>query len=333
MRGATESERRARPALSRLSRAERERIFRRRRRVGGASLTAVAALFVWASASLLGGDDSGGAKQAEPKLLPGGGRLIFPNRRVVAFYGAPQDVELGVLGMGMPDQVGRKLIAQAHLYQQAGRPVLPAFELIATIAHSAPGREGLHRERQPDDVIQRYLVAARRIKALMILDIQPGQADFLDEVEALEPYLAQPDVGLALDSEWSVPEGVVPGKQFGSTDAATINRVSYYLARLVHRDHLPQKLLLVHQFTEGMVTDDEQIRSRPGVAIVSNVDGFGTPELKVGIYKRLTRARTVTPGGGGYFNGLKLFFREDTNILAPASVLALGPQPDIVVYE
>jgi hypothetical protein len=182
-------------------------------------------------------------------------------------------------------------------------------------------------------VIQRYLVAARRIKALTILDIQPGQADFLDEVEALEPYLAQPDVGLALDSEWSVPAGVVPGQRFGSTDAATINRVSYYLARLVHRDHLPQKLLLVHQFTEGMVTDDEEIRSRPGVAIVSNVDGFGTPELKVGVYKRLTRAPSVTLRGGGYFNGLKLFFKEDTNMLTPASVLALRPQPDIIVYE
>jgi hypothetical protein len=333
MQDVAESEWQARRAVSRLSRAERGRVFRRRRRVALAGMAVLIVFFVWATASLFGGGDSGSAEQVKPKLLPGGGRLILPNRRVVAFYGAPQDTELGTLGIGTPDEAGRKLIDQARPYQQPTRPVLPAFELIATIAHSAPGPQGLHRQRQSDAVISRYLAAARRIKALLILDIQPGQADFLDEVQALEPYLAQPDVGLALDSEWSVPPGVVPGQQIGSTDAATINRVSYYLARIVHRDRLPQKLLVVHQFTDGMVTDDLSIRPRPGVAIVSNIDGFGAPDVKAGVYKRLTRPRRVEPRGGGYFNGLKLFFQEDTNLLSPASVLALRPQPDIVVYE
>jgi hypothetical protein len=30
---------------------------------------------------------------------------------------------------------------------------------------------------------------------------------------------------------------------------------------------------------------------------------------------------------------MKLFFKEDTNLMSPADVLALRPQPDVVVYE
>src|SRR5262249_37239633 len=157
-----------------------------------------------------------------------------------------QDPELGVLGIGSPQQAAKKLLAQASAYARPSRPVLPALELIATIAHSAPGQDGLHRQRQTDAVIRRYLRAARRARALLILDIHPGQADFVDEVRSFERFLVLPDVGLALDSEWSVPQGVAPGQVIGSTDAATVNRISYYLARLVYRYRLPQKLLLVH---------------------------------------------------------------------------------------
>jgi hypothetical protein len=289
-------------------------------------------LLFWGISSLGDGDPES-AERAAPEL-PRGGRVVLPRHRIVAYYGAPQDPQLGVLGIGTPEEAARKLLSRARAYGRPGRPVLPAFELIATIAHSAPGEDGLHRERQSDAVLRRYLGTARRARALLILDIQPGRADFLEEVRAFEPYLAQPDVGLALDSEWSVPEGVVPGEAIGSTDAATINRISYYLARLVRRERLPQKLLLVHQFTEGMIKDDDQpILARPGVAIISNIDGFGIPEVKVDVYRMLANAPRTARGRSPHFNGLKLFFEEDTNLMNPASVLSLRPQPDIVVYE
>ena len=58
-------------------------------------------------------------------------------------------------------------------------------------------------------------------------------------------------MGLALDPEWNVPAGVQPGSVIGSTDAATVNQVADYLPRLVRaRKDLPQKVLIVHQFTE-----------------------------------------------------------------------------------
>jgi hypothetical protein len=312
-----------------MSNEEMKKVFQRRRRTALGVVGGVVVL-IWALASLGGGGD---AKDKGPPELPRGGRVLFPHNRVVAYYGAPQNEELGVLGIGTPEQAAKKLLARAPSYDRPSRPVLPAFELIAVIAHSSPGKDGLYRERQTGAVIRRYLQTARRAKALLLLDIQPGHANFLDEARALEPYLRQPDVGLALDPEWSMPAGVVPGQAIGSTDAETVNQVAEYLARLVRTHDLPQKLLLVHQFTEAMVTEDEQIVAPPEIALVSNIDGFGTPELKVGVFKQLTTP-LIAPGvDAGKHIGVKLFFKEDERLLSPAAVLALRPQPEVVVYE
>jgi len=112
---------------------------------------------------------------------------------------------------------------------------LPAFELIAVVASGAPGNDGSYSYRQKRDVIDTYLAAARRAKALLVLDIQPGHSDFMHEVKWLEPYLEQPDVALALDPEWHVGPGQIPGKVLGSVDAADVNRVSSYVSRIVRR--------------------------------------------------------------------------------------------------
>jgi hypothetical protein len=318
--------------MSSLRQGELEHVYRRRRRVALAVAGASALLLLWAVLSVFGGGDDEAAS-AKPAELPRGGRVILPRQRVVAFYGAPQHEELGVLGIGTPAQAGAKLLRQARVYVRPGRPVLPAFELIASIAHAAPGRDGLHRERQSDAVIKRYLLAARRSKALLILDVQPGQGDFVEEARALEPYLSLPDVGLALDPEWNVPEGVAPGEQIGSTTAETINQVSHYLSFLVQSKDLPQKLLIVHQFAEGMVQDRGEIVARPGVAIVSNIDGYGTPGTKNSVYGQLTDPAVLPRAAGASFTGFKLFFREDSELMSPAAVLALRPQPSVVVYE
>ena len=91
----------------------------------------------------------------------------------------------------------------------------------------------------------------------------------------MEPFLKLPDVSLALDPEWSLNPPQLPGQEIGSTDAATVNEVSLYLSRLVRRYHLPQKLLVVHRFTDEMVESENQLERDPGVALVLNVDGFG----------------------------------------------------------
>jgi hypothetical protein len=313
-----------------------------RRRLAALGVVALGALVVGAGVGAGGGSEGGeraaravarhgvvGADRPQPvrrAQLPRGGRRIFPGRRVIAFYGAPQDRELGALGIGTPDQAARRLERLARAYAKRSRPVLPALELLASVADRDAGADEMYRTRQPDAVVERYLRAARRHRALLVLDIQPGHADVLDEARHLERWLRQPDVGLALDPEWHTP-GAVPGTVIGSVTAANVNAVAEYLSGIVRELDLPQKLLVVHQFTESMVEDKASVRTPPGLAVTFNVDGFGTRSAKVSKYRLFTRAHRR------FHAGLKLFYEEDSGLMAPRSVLALRPPPDLVVYE
>jgi hypothetical protein len=306
----------------------------RRRRLLFAGLGIAALLgFVLGVAAGSGGSDSaapapaaGAAPVAE---LPGGGTTIFPDRRVVAFYGSPGDDALGILGIGSPDSAGKKLEKQAEPYAADDRPVLPAMELISTIAASSAGERGDYNIRIPKRMIDEYLAAARRHGALLILDIQPGYTDFMTEVRRLEEYLVEPDVGLALDPEWAVAPPDVPGSVIGSADAAEVNEVSAYLQGLIDEHNLPQKLLVVHQFTEAMIADRESLQARPDVAIVLNSDGFGDPPNKIAKYDEL-RPRGPT---GEFHPGFKLFYSEDFPLMTAKQVDNLKPAPEFVVYE
>jgi hypothetical protein len=161
---------------------------------------------------------------------------------------------------------------------------------------------------------------------LLVLDIQPGRSDFFTETTRLERWLREPAVGLALDPERRVAEGQVPGQVIGQVDAREVNATSAWLAQLVADQDLPEKLFIVHQFTDDMV-DDTRLQPRDGLAMVLNADGFGTRPVKVSKYHQFARAaRTLD-------HGFKLFYREDTGLMSPAQVLRLRPAPAVVVYE
>ena len=307
----------------------RRRVVRQRRIVAAGGLGLLLLVVVLLVSGSSDSTEKVNAAAEGPPQLPRGGRTIFPSHRVVAYYGAPQDPQLGELGIGSPARAARKLERQAGAYAAGGRPILPAFELISTVASGTPGDGDRYSTRQSRGVIDRYLHAARAAKALLILDIQPGHADFMDEVRALRPYLEEPDVSLALDPEWKVPEGQVPGRVIGSTDAAVVNEVSAYLASIVRERNLPQKLLVVHQFTEGMIKRKELLQQPAGVALTLNVDGFGNRVVKVAKYREFTSVPAVRHFHAGY----KLFYHEDTNLMRPPQILRLRPPPELVVYE
>jgi hypothetical protein len=262
-----------------------------------------------------------------PLQLPGGGRRLLPDRRIVAFYGAPQAAELGELGIGTPASAARRLRRQARPYQRKTRPVLPAMELLAVVAAAHPGEGGRYNTRQEPRVINRYLRAARRAKALLILDIQPGRSDFFTETVRLRKWLREPDVSLALDPEWRMGPGQIPGQVIGSVEAREVNATSAWLAQLVKKRNLPEKLFLIHQFTNDMV-DDTQLRERPGLSMVLNADGFGGQAIKKAKYHAFTRSPRPF-----FHECFKLFYREDTDLMTPRQVLRLRPPPDVVIYE
>ena len=309
--------------------APRHIIWRRRL----TALGVLAAVLVVAALLLGNGEDSGNQEPASsaqeppaPPELPRGGRSVLPEHRVVAFYGAPQSRELGALGIGTPSGAARRLAREARRYRRDDRAELPALELIAVIANADPGDDGMYRARQSDSVIRRYLRAARKAKALLLLDIQPGRSDFFTETTRLEKWLKEPDVGLALDPEWRVSEGQVPGQVIGSVDAREVNATSAWLAQLVKDRDLPEKLFVIHQFTDDMV-DHTKVKLREGLDMVLNVDGFGGREVKTAKYRSFAREAE------DFHHGFKLFYEEDTGLMTPRQVLRLRPRPELVVYE
>jgi hypothetical protein len=309
----------------------RRRQAKRRRRLVVLGVAGAAAFALGAAVGA--GKEDGPEREAGLKpaagveQLPRGGRDLLPRHTLVGFYGAPQDDELGALGIGSPAEAAARLAAQARAYEGRG-PVMPVLELLATIAAGDAGEDGSHRLLQPHSVIERYLTEARRQRGLLLLDIQPGRADFAEEVRRLDRWLREPDVGLALDPEWHVGPTEIPGQVIGSVDAETVNEVAARLSRIVVRHDLPEKLLVVHQFTRDMITGRSQLRDRRGVAIVLNSDGFGDPANKIAKYQELRPGR-----GTPFFPGFKLFYREDLDLMSPEEVLSLRPPPKLIVYE
>jgi hypothetical protein len=262
--------------------------------------------------------------------LPRGGRQVFPRYRLVGYSGLTGASTLGRLGTGPLDQRVREMEQRAKPYA-AGREILPVLEVITTIVQASPGRDGLYRSRLSDGRIETYLTAARKRHALLLLNLQPGRADFLSEAKAYRRWLVQPDVGLALDPEWAMGPGQVPGRVFGHTTGRELNTVAAYLADLVKAEDLPEKVLVYHQLAPRIVRGESDLEAHRGVALVKSVDGIGVAAAKVNTYRVVGR---TTPDH--VHPGFKLFYTEDAKagrLMTPQQVLALKPRPEYVLYE
>ncbi len=260
--------------------------------------------------------------------LPRGGFTLFPRYRMVAFYGNHSVAAMGVLGEQPPDQAYDRLWAQAAPYEAGGRPVLPTFELIVSVATKGAGPDGDYSAPSSPEQIQPWLDAARRHGVYLLLDLQTGRTDFLTEARRYEQFLVQPDVGLALDPEWRMDEGEVPGQSVGEVHADEVNAVADYLVGLVREHDLPQKLLVVHQFQVRMVEEKHLIGSPPELAVLFHMDGHGGQAIKKQSYA------AVSDSTGRWWNGFKLFYDEDSDMFEPQELLdEIRPVPDFISYQ
>ena len=250
---------------------------------------------------------------------------------MVAFAGSPHARKLGILGTLPLTVAAQRLRKQAAPYARKTRPVQIAFDLIASIATAAPGPAGKYRIRQSQSVIARHLRVARQKHAALILDVQPGQSNFPDEVYALRSWLKQPDVQLALDPEWRMRPGVVPGSEIGYVSSGELQATLNMVAGIVKANHLPSKLVIVHRFTEGELKDFDAVKVPAGIVPVVSIDGVGSIATKTATYHRI--APTLPKP---WLPGFKLFYQEDAKaggIFSPAEVMALQPRPWVVLYE
>lgn len=257
-----------------------------------------------------------------PAPLPGS---ILPAKRIVAFYGNPLSKRMGILGALPPEQMLRKLDAEVAAWNRldAAHPVQPALHLIVLVADGYPGSSGKYRTRHDSAMIEKVYRWARSRNALLFVDLQVGQSTLQAELPWIEKFLVRPDVHLAIDPEFSMKKGGVPGRRVGTYDAADINYASRFLAKLVDEHKLPPKILVVHRFTPGGVTNTKNITLDPRVQIVMDMDGFGPPWMKRDTYWRDIKREPVQ------FTGWKQFTKRknDSPPTPRGDILRLWPVP------
>ena len=258
---------------------------------------------------------------------------IFPFNRIVAFYGNLYSKKMGILGKLPKNEMLAKLKEEVANWQAADSsiPVIPALHYIAVSAQGSPGKGGKHRLRMPFHQIDTIMNWAHEINALTFLDIQVGQSTVGEEIPPLEAYLKLPDVHLGIDPEFSMKFGDVPGKKIGTFNATDINDAIDFLASLVKKYNLPPKILIVHRFTQGMVTDYKNIKKVPEVQVVMDMDGWGSKVLKRSTYLRYIFKEPVE------FAGFKLFYKNDTKagnqLYTPGELLQFVPKPIYIQYQ
>jgi len=253
---------------------------------------------------------------------------VLVKNLLVTWYGNPWSGRMGILGRLDDEALVEGLKKQAAAYAAVtDKRVVPAYELVAIIGQPQPGRDGMYRRRESYAVIDRMLRAARAAGFKLILDVQTGHSSVLAELSYLSRYLQEPDVYVALDPEFSMGDGGIPGTRIGTMRADEVNDAIDILEYVQERYRLPRKVLMVHQFTMAMLPDKERIWSSSALDIVLVADGFGAPALKRHTYSMVLRQHALP------FSGFKLFYIQDTDLLQPSQVLALTPSPSVVIYQ
>ncbi len=261
--------------------------------------------------------------------LPGGGLILFPGRRIVALYGNPTTPALGVMGEQGPKAAVERAREVAAPYGADGTEILPAFEIIATVASATATADGDYSWEMSVEDLLPWVEIAGEEGLYVTLDLQPGRTDFLTQAQRYEELLLLPHVGLALDPEWRLKPTQVHLRQIGSVDAAEVNQVVEWLAGLVRDNDLPQKLLILHQFKFTMITNRELIETPPELAVLVHADGQGPIHSKYDTYAALTGVSDADQWWWGWKN----FYDEDSPTPTPEQVLELDPLPVYVSYQ
>jgi hypothetical protein len=258
---------------------------------------------------------------------------LLPYNRIIAFYGNLYSTRMGILGEIPRAQMIAKLQGEVAKWQAADSTTkaIPALHYIATTAQGEPGRDGKHRMRLPFRQIDTVIKWAKPINALVFLDIQVGHSTIKEEVPTLEEYLILPNVHLGIDPEFSMKNGERPGSKIGTFTADDINDAIDYLADLVRKHKLTPKVLVVHRFTQGMVTNYKKIKKVPEVQVVMDMDGFGSKVLKKDSYKSYIYREPVQ------FTGFKLFYKNDVRknwvMYTPEELVKFTPKPIYIQYQ
>lgn len=205
------------------------------------------------------------------------------------------------------------------------RPVLPTYHMIIAVANTTPP---YYYANISLDLIEEWIEAANESGVAIILDIQPGQGDVMYIYERVRHLFYNPHVHLAIDPEFKMGAGEVPGQKVGSLYAADINAVQADLNQIGLEIGL-NRVLILHQFAGIMLPDKEAIENYPHVELVIDGDGVGSAAAKIRNYNEYAQEAAFEYGG------FKLFPNDgDYPVMTPEEVMSLlVPQPVIIIYQ
>lgn len=268
-------------------------------------------------------------------VYPQDSRALLPFNRIVSYYGNFYSKYMGVLGQYPEEEMLARLASTTKQWEAAdpSTPVIPAIHYIAIVAQAGAGKDGKYRAVMPDDQVDHALDLAKKINGIVFIDLQVGLSDVQTEIPKFEKYLSMPQVHLGLDPEFAMQtSGVKPGRVIGTLDASDINWAINYLSEIVKKNNLPPKVLMIHRFTQDMVTNYKQIKPTPEVQFVMDMDGWGDPAKKRGTYTWIVAKEPVQ------FTGFKLFYKNDllppsSGMMTPEEVLKQTPAPIYIQYQ
>ncbi|MGC4190347.1 MAG: hypothetical protein QM589_03825 [Thermomicrobiales bacterium] len=254
---------------------------------------------------------------------------LLPGHRILTFYGFPGDDKMGILGEYDKETALAKLKEQAAAYEAAdpSTPVLIAFEVIASVGQKQPQADGSYLLDAPSDLLDEYADFCEQNGILLFLDVQVGRRTVETDTHGLEKWLAKPFVHLAIDPEFAMKEGQIPGDHYGQVDASDVTATQNWLVELSKTYNIPPKVLIVHQFLESMIENKDKISPVPGVQLVIDADGWGPPDQKKGTYAYVNGSQQIE------YDGIKLFYKQDDPMMTPEEIVQLDPVPLLVIYQ
>jgi hypothetical protein len=260
------------------------------------------------------------AGQPEQTAVPEG---LLESNTLLTAYGRGFGVApiLGCLGTYRDfDEAaaGMRERAQAIAEVNGGKGVVQAVHLIYAMAIPCkPGSDCLNY-LQPE-VVRKYIGAAAARGWAVILDSQLGRSNPVEQVRRMieRGFLQYDNVHVALDPEFHTYAGHDdPGIPIGTVEASQINEVQRLLDGYVDEQNLrTKKILIVHQFGDATVPDGvphmignkKSLQEFPNVELVIDMDGLGSPAVKVHKYNLATDS-SVYPFLR--FRGIKIFYRD-----------------------
>ena len=265
----------------------------------------------------------------ELNLAPGSPQPYLSKFTLLTYYGTPNGPSLGILGAQARFYTNNELRNLRRDYQPlvAGdKFVIPTYHIITSVADNFPGANGDYNHWLDWGIIQDWIAEADRLGYAVILDIQPGQNDLMEEFDRVWGLLYNPHVHLALDPEFVMDPGEVPGEHLGQMRAEDINAIQARMNGIGFEIGL-NRVLILHQFEDSMLPDKANIQGYPFVELVIDADGFGSPGSKISDYNQYA----VEPGFE--YGGLKLFYQFDSPLMSPRDVMSLSPQPAVIIYQ